>query len=582
MKFVEINRPVELLRDQRGIYGIGISGAYDDSHPCNLILRPDRLDGVLQLDRLGFHDVAVLQRITGGFRKGMFCRSIEERLRREIHHEALRRAGLPWPAPGDFPPPYWSTDPKQQVRNRQIYHGLRLGSLSIINKLIGELIEKAADPVAIKLARRFAFSHRYSIYRAGAQSLRALQLAESFPALALAIYSRVTIAPPTVDFHKQYEKDRKRRRAAADLVERGARLRDVAALMEIPMTLRRATPGAAHLVPYILCQHPELVSAYMPNSLRRLRIWLPAVNYANKKAGPDFAAWTAKHALEIPHTTLDESLSFLSDVGDWVSNEARLDVDPFVPTMSMRTVTKLSAEWHEVAARLNGPQYAFAAPWYPAAKVGGYDILPIDNSVDLYREGSAMHHCVGTYSDRVVSGDAYFYSIRRDAERVATAQLARGEGGGTLAQIRGPCNAKVPKPIVAVVQKWLRSARATNPSLPPPRSSTIDRIAALGGGNGSADKMMSREEETAWLIRIDRLFKALVDDETKLTIDAAELRAEEIIPNKDRVSPAIYKLALDIYQRCADDISQRWIEQLMGRGVSSWPPDAASPDDVPF
>jgi hypothetical protein len=49
--------------------------------------------------------------------------------------------------------------------------------------------------------------------------------------------------------------------------------------------------------------------------------------------------------------------------------------------MSLRTVTKLSAEWHEaVASNLTGPQHAFPKPCFPAARVNGLEIIPIDNS----------------------------------------------------------------------------------------------------------------------------------------------------------------------------------------------------------
>jgi hypothetical protein len=169
------NRPVQLLCDRRGIYGIGVSDAYDiealawacgidetdNPKPPDLILRPD----MLRCARRSFNKSAVLQKIMGGFRHGMFTHSHEESLRQVIHHEALLRAGLPWPPPDSIGMRYWSRDKKQQDRNRQIYHGLRRGSLHIINKLIGTALQEAADPDALKLARRFAFHFREPIYR---------------------------------------------------------------------------------------------------------------------------------------------------------------------------------------------------------------------------------------------------------------------------------------------------------------------------------------------------------------------------------------------------------------------------------
>src|SRR5215470_15840035 len=187
------DKPVELLRDRQGIYGIGVSSAYDiealawacgvDPRDAwqtprvdNLILRSD----MLQFGkRCHYGSFAVLQKIKGGFRHGMFSHSHEERLRQVIHHEALIRVGLPWPPPNQQGIKYWSRDKKQQDRNRQIYHGLRLGSLHVINKLIDRVLREAADQDALKVARRFAFGRGYRefIYRAGAKSRRALQLA---------------------------------------------------------------------------------------------------------------------------------------------------------------------------------------------------------------------------------------------------------------------------------------------------------------------------------------------------------------------------------------------------------------------
>src|SRR5262249_25822465 len=302
-------KPVELLRDRRGIYGIGVSDAYDiealawacgadpeDTYRTrpvsNLILRPDMLQ-FGERRHYGSLSFAVLQKITGGFRHGMFTHSREEKLHQFVHHEALIRAGLPWPRPSEEQ--YWSSDKKQQDRNRQIYHGLRLQSLHVINKLIGIALQEAADQGALKVARRFAFRHGYRepIYRAGAKSRRALQLAEAFPVLALAVYGG-----EARHWHQPEGETARRVQEATDLIERGARLRDVAAVMQIPMALRRVKPGAAHLA--VACHNAEWVTSRMPDSLPRMRTWLRAVHHAHLEAGPDFADWAAAHALQIP------------------------------------------------------------------------------------------------------------------------------------------------------------------------------------------------------------------------------------------------------------------------------------------
>jgi hypothetical protein len=181
----EIKHPVELLRDRKGVYGIGVAKeAVTDCRPSDLILRRDHL-----VDKNN-HQPAVLQMITGGFRHGMFANMSEEKLRQVIHRGLLSRRGFIWPPSQSSSYDnecYWS--PRQQILNRRIYHGLRLGSLTIINHLIGHAHEEAADLDAVKIARRFGFHFRYGIYRAATLNPRALQLAEVFPALALAIFS---------------------------------------------------------------------------------------------------------------------------------------------------------------------------------------------------------------------------------------------------------------------------------------------------------------------------------------------------------------------------------------------------------
>ena len=465
-----------------------------DRRPDALILRPDRL-----AERQSPSIHAVLQKITGGFRHGMFSHTTEEHLRQFIHHEALRRTGLSWPPrPKCNDPPWWSADKKQQERNRRVYHGKRLFSLYVINHLVGKALEEAADADTVKAARRFSFSsgYREAIYRAGALSRRALQLIDVFPVLALTIYAENArcAREECTDWERREKLGADlaaRRKSAVDLVERGARLRDVAAVMHVPMALRCIKPGAAHLLSNVFCQHPELLHS-MPAALPRSRIWLRVVDWAHRRGGADFARWTARHSPEIPGN-LNEVASLLSDLADWVSAawpsksaEAgrQFVVRPFVPTMSLKTVTTLSADWHEaVASHMDGPQFAFPPPWYPAVKVGAFEILPIDNSAELYREGAAMHHCVGSYADEVKCGGIYIYSVRRDGKRLATLALARNGCGASLIQLRGPCNAQPPKEITAIVQRWLRTQGPWNRASSPSRD-----------GVGSAEQGLSDNE----------------------------------------------------------------------------------------
>ena len=143
--------------------------------------------------------------------------------------------------------------------------------------------------------------------------------------------------------------------------------------------------------------------------------------------------------------------------------------------MSLKTVTKLSSDWHEaIAAGMAGPDFEFPAPWCPVGQSGGFNILPISNAGDLYLEGRAMHHCVGTYADRVHWGDVYIFSISKGQQRFATVELRRRGVGVEIGQIRGPCNSAVPKEVVRAVTSWLSSQREFVFPQRPPWRSTAD------------------------------------------------------------------------------------------------------------
>jgi PcfJ-like protein len=399
-------RPVDLLRDRRGIYGVGVAEEYaavaDD---IKLVLRPDVLHSTPP-DRYG--SFAVLQQIPGENLR-CFRGSREQWLREIVLRESLIRAGLASPYERCSPDEqwsWWSKDKEKQDRNRRKYQVLRRMSLCVVNRLIRMALAAAADPEALRVARRFRLRDREVIYRAGSTSRRFLQLAEVFPALAIDIC---------------HSPDDERIQEALRLVERGAPLRDVAAVMQLPMTLRHIQPGAAHLAR--LCHGAHI--SYMPNSLLCQRTRLRVVGHAYD-AVPIFAGWIARHALQILAENDRELFSFVDDVTDWVRagrNGDRLVVRPFEPTMSLRTVTRLSAKWHDAVASNGGPDYEFPAPRFPSATVSGMEIVPIDNCSDLYREGAHMRHCVASYAQEVRDGRYYVYSIRRDGKRIATAGL---------------------------------------------------------------------------------------------------------------------------------------------------------------
>ena len=310
-------------------------------------------------------------------------------------------------------------------------------------------VTDSADPEALRVARRFPLAMRWPIYSTGVRSQRVLQLAEAFPLLAYRIHFLLT------------SQENEKGELTIRMIERGAKLRDIAAVWGFPMRLRRIKPAAVFLVSGVLLLRPELLD-HMPEALPKMRRWLRAVGAADARL-PDYALWVARNWASI------DGFQEIENFADWVRANRQIERQ-FVPSMSVRTVRQLSAEWHEAIARAaeteSGP---FPQPWFPAGRLSsGEEIVPITNSVDLLREGQAMHHCVASYSRCVIAGQQYIYSIRKSDQRIATLALTRDElGKATLGQIRGACNAAVPAKIMTTVRRWLASQQSGVPEASP-------------------------------------------------------------------------------------------------------------------
>ncbi|MCZ6509364.1 MAG: PcfJ domain-containing protein [Alphaproteobacteria bacterium] len=463
---------IEFLRDGKGIYGLMVArprGRRHDVRPISFVLRPDKIRAGEIDDGLSFR--AALHPLPR--RLHLFKQTTEYNLRCALGAAMVERAGM-----------FSDNGEKTASYDRRKYWGLISQAARIANSLIGQLIEEAADKDALRLARRFPIRERAQIYRAVSTSIRFRQLAETFPYLAAHILRM--LGTKEVRFCEAY-----------NMVERGAPLRDVANICDVPIVLRKIPPGAviaANRVQSFLSDHPDFIHAYLPRTQPAIRRWLLAISYANQIGGP-FTEWTARHAADMGNRLI-EVASLLSDLRDWARASyiastpahivqaingnaflsdragAKYITRQFDPGMSLSTVIQLSEEWHEAVANgehENGRE--FPEPWCPAGSVNGYEIIPITNGADLYREGKAMHHCVGTYGDRVSYGEIYVYSVRENGERIATAELTRNGARVRLGQVRGPCNANVDKKIVVGVRRWLGQQKSfVFPAPPEPQS----------------------------------------------------------------------------------------------------------------
>jgi hypothetical protein len=442
------SRPVDLLSDSKGIYGIGIlyDNLIDDEIRCHkhVILRPD------VIAELAFpikNREALLQTLP----KERFISTHEWTLHEIMLAVALKRN-----------PRYQELEQEVEAEQGQggswwtgdrakLYRKIRWGQhkrqLIYLNGMLKRLISEAAEPNALKLARRFHPLVRENIYRGAANSQRALQLIDAFPMLGLVIYC-------------SSDEWRDRTSDAVKMVERGARLNEIASFMDIPMWTRKLKPAVAHWFGYV----PDDLDCYLPEKTWQQRLWLRA--FMSRGAdNPDFAYWIARNVLKVGNR-IRPVLDFLSDMNDWVREakrkKPRCIIRPFSPDMSVNTVRAENELWHEAIAKRKAAKsnYKIPAPWYPAGQVNGYQIVPLDSTEELWKEGRAMHHCAVAYDYRVAAGKCYMYSVRQGDNRLATVELVRKQGTVRPLQIRATCNGDPPKEVKIAVRQWISELKA--------------------------------------------------------------------------------------------------------------------------
>ena len=456
-------RPIDLLSDAKGVYGIGINEAdickdRDYSPPPqlnHLILRPDiirELPLLLSIDRGGkpTNRVTLLHTLPIRY----FTESLERRLHKFMVDQALARNPRfhelqeEIEQKGGEDNELWWRGERGKLY-RKIKWGQHKQQLIYLNHKLKRLLSEAADPDALKLARRFHPLTRENIYRAAATSSRALQLIDVFPVLGQFIY-----CPEEADDWVIKASE------AANMIERGVKLNQIASFLEIPMWARKLQPAVAHW----FCYMREELHHYLPEKTWEQRIWLRAF-MSRRNTDPDFAYWIARNVLKVGNR-IPPVLNFLSDMNDWVMEakreQPRCITRPFCPDMSVETVRTENEHWHEAIAKCDTAKsaYKIPVPWYPAGQANGYRIVPLDSAEELWKEGRAMHHCVGSYDYRVAAGGCYIYSVRQGDNRVATVELVRKDGKVVPQQIRAACNDEPPKEVKVAVRKWISELKA--------------------------------------------------------------------------------------------------------------------------
>jgi PcfJ-like protein len=498
---------LELLRDECGVFGMESTGDLPSYGRHNkIIVRPD-----MPIETTN----CILQMVPNTRR--LFRHSQENLFRQRLHIAMLHRHygtdDWRW---GEFIPA------EERRKRRGVYHGLRAQSYRIVNTLLSQVLA-SADQTALKAARRFPPGLRGDIYSAFCvYGLRAVQLTDTFPLLAVALFTdRFTWDKDNDDdgpFTHNWErrrrerkaKDREMRQMGIGMVLKGVRLNKIADAMDISYCLRHIKPGATGRM--VSCGLVVEAIGCLPKTTRRQKLFLAVLSRLKAKTGgAGTARWVGEFFKSIKdHTELAE----LDEIVDWLraseikgipeedfhiverfhllglvdsvptrqTHGAEFITRSFSPDMSLKTVRKLTAEWHEAIANniTEGEIEDFPEPWIDGAEIDAHKIVPITDSRELYLASKALHNCAATYAQGIGAGRFYLYTVSNgDGRPAVMVELSRTDEGVTLGQVKGYCNGPAPKEIERAVRRWFHRNRETA-RIPKPRADATTIIEEQG------------------------------------------------------------------------------------------------------
>ena len=328
------------------------------------------------------------------------------------------------------------------------------------------------EPFAVRRRRRlgaFRPAYRLDIARLTLNWPKVEDLADSFPALLFALATGYGTA--------------KVRETAFRMIDDGAPLKDVAAVLAVPMWLRRMPAEAFTQSLPVLPADPEFSAAILPRipeCPRACSIWFDRVMTAFTLVGPDFALWAACEPRLMPPALTDEGLQWLLAWG-WASRSPRspghaLLRTAWSPAMSWKRAQEEIAIWRKRIDLVGALADAERDPWFADGQLLGYDIVQLNTVGSVLAESAAMENCLDQYAAHLAYGRIRVFSVRRDGRPVADVELALRSDETTMptiGQVRGPRNRRAPPAIWQAVHAWLgaQTFRPLNAAPTPPAAS---------------------------------------------------------------------------------------------------------------
>ena len=278
---------------------------------------------------------------------------------------------------------------------------------------------------------------------------RAIDYIRQAPVLVLAVLQDADLA---------LRDDRQRVTARFEVCcSAGPRLRDLMRFYGVAQQLKMISGKALQRDTYRLLAPlsaipPSRLSQTIPTGVAAQKEWLDAVNCIRvmvPRLGREanwFIAWAAGNSCQ---NVDKEAVVDLIDFA--IAKRSQFD-----QRWTFEQAFAASQRWHaEEAKRVsNGgmsdellDEVIDYAPLPADVTLGDYSFVALQTRRHLIEEGRTMHHCVGRYSNRVVAGQCWIYSVQSGGKRVATLELAMAGGKFAIRQLKGACNSRVSKAI---------------------------------------------------------------------------------------------------------------------------------------
>jgi hypothetical protein len=340
------------------------------------------------------------------------------------------------------------------------------------------------SPSLLPLLRQIPINKRYQAYTHIAGSPRFAQLFAVFPVLGIKMMcSSGSAGLPEETIAR-----------AKAMVEEGCKLKKIADVMKVAYAMRKiAIEDADSAIPIMgeLCDHNSHLRDYWDRNSENIEEWFWAILLADISGGSEYAAWIAGNYHELSADCKAEQGR--RNIGDWV----RAGIEgtgiypvarPFVRTMSVRTVKRLSDEWHQNTEQIynavlginlptswrEGPEAEeyetekeytesirkkiaakiLPKPWIGDAEINGISIKAAINELELIEASLYLKNCGGSYSNQIRDGECCIYLAWWEGKLLAMVEVRKSVRGHEVSQCAGYLNQSPSTQTLDAVKEW--------------------------------------------------------------------------------------------------------------------------------